>query len=181
MNNLRSGYRLFVWPWWRHWFSPSTYYYWLKYKIQRAQRGWADCDVWSFDDYLASWMPDALEHLKKTTHGIPPQMFEAVDGVDTDGNPSDTAMQRAEARWDATLDKMIAGFKAWQRIGDSLYEDELGPYPECPCAKFLCNCEPHNTIIRDRLKKTAVLEERDRQTFRAGMALFTDHFGSLWD
>src|SRR5258708_1981831 len=130
VNSLGSGYRLFVWPWWRHWFSPHTYYYWMKYKVQRAQRGWADCDVWSLDNYLAEWLPGALRHLKDTKHGVPMAMFDtAPEDIDETGNPTETAMDKAVAKWDVTLGNIIEGFEAWNRMSDGLYEKELGEYP----------------------------------------------------
>lgn len=121
MNTLSSPYRPFCSYWWKYWFSPRSYYYYVKYKWQRAQRGWADCDVWSLDHYLAAWLPGALEHLKKTKHGIPCAMFREEDnGVLENGcwGPSEAATKRAEREWDAVLDKMIAGFKAYPQSDD---------------------------------------------------------------
>jgi len=181
MNSLGSGYRLFVWPWWKHWFDPGTYYRWMKWKIQRAQRGWADCDVWSLDDYLAEWLPDALLHLKNTKHGIPMTMFEPVDGVDEEGGPSATAMEKGEVRWSAVLDKMIEAFRAHTRICNMDYEKELGAWPQCPCGKVLCDCQPNRRLTSAYLDAMRPLEERDKKLFKEGMALFTEHFGSLWD
>lgn len=181
MNSLHSGYRLFVWPWWKHWFRPRTYYNWLKWKIQRAQRGWADCDAWSLDGYLAEWMPDALGHLKENKDGIPMRMFEPVDGVDEDGNPSASAMDKASARWDAVLEKMSEAFRAHRRMCDIDYEKELGEWPHCPCGKMLCSCEPNRSRVRAYMDAIKPLEERDRQRFTEGMTLFMEHFGSLWD
>src|ERR1700677_2441392 len=124
MNNLSSGYRVFTSYWWKYWLSPSSYYYWAKYKIQRAQRGWADCDTWSLDDYLGQWLPHALRHLKKYKQGIPCSMFE--EGELEAGKEAD---EKASKKWDDTLNKMIGGFEALNRINNGLYEEELGPYP----------------------------------------------------
>lgn len=184
MNSLSSGYRILCWPWFKYWIDPRSYYYWMKYKIQRAQRGWADCDVWSLDDYLTEWLPGALLHLKKTTHGVPNTMFtddelnhESPEGI----GPNTTSMDQAVAKWDATLDKMIAGFEAHRRLIQCSYEKELGPWPTCTCADFLCSCEPHRTETSNHIQKMKPLEERDRAMFKEGMALFAEHFGSLWD
>lgn len=38
---------------WRH----------LKWFMQRGWRGYADCDVWSLDGYLATWMPQAVRKI----------------------------------------------------------------------------------------------------------------------
>ena len=39
--------------------------------FQRANRGWADHDTWSFDWYLAGVMAGGLRHLAKHAHGYP--------------------------------------------------------------------------------------------------------------
>ena len=181
MNTLGSGYKMFCSRWWKHWLSPQTYYYWLKYKIQRAQRGWADCDTWSLDNYLAEWLPAALRHLKEHSHGFPAHMFE--DGDSTEENnycASDDAYARAEEKWDSILQTMIDGFDAYNRAQDGLYEDELGPYPLDP--DFLENLnKPLSAERQARFARVRELEARDMQKFKEGMALFVEHFQSLWD
>ncbi len=32
----------------------------IKWFIQRGTRGYADCDTWSLDSYIAGWLPSAL-------------------------------------------------------------------------------------------------------------------------
>jgi hypothetical protein len=34
------------------WGSPRRIYYKMKFTLQRARRGWADCDTWDLDHYL---------------------------------------------------------------------------------------------------------------------------------
>ena len=50
-------------------YQPHKYvmdlYYEVKWFIQRGRRGYSDRDTWSLDQYLASWMPEALERLEK--------------------------------------------------------------------------------------------------------------------
>ena len=43
----------------------------IKWFLQRGARGYADCDAWSLDHYLASWMPEALRHLEENKLGHP--------------------------------------------------------------------------------------------------------------
>ena len=161
MNSLSSGYRLFCKPWWRYWFSPSSYYYWVKYKTQRANRGWADCDTWSLDYYLSQWLPDALTHLKKHTHGHHCDL--------------------TEESWSSILDEMIRGFRAKNRIDDVLYEDELGPYPISSSEDFLKDINNPSKELTERYEKSRELEKRDQAVFDRGMKLFAEHFQSLWD
>ncbi len=113
-------YRRVYWAIYRYfnhspWGSPRRIYNETKFILQRARRGWADSDTWSLDCYLDSWMPAALRHLKEHKHGVPSCIFLPVDlivGGDWQGNPSDEGMVRAEARWDAIMDKMIEAFEA---------------------------------------------------------------------
>src|SRR5208282_4063004 len=87
-----------------------------------------DCDTWSLDWYLAGWLPAALRHLKKHKHGIPIGMFDGL-ATDEDGNPAKGTWPVAEKRWDDVMDKVAAGFEAWTRQNEGVYEGELGPYP----------------------------------------------------
>ena len=184
MNTLKSGYRIFCSRWWKHWFSPSTYFYWLKYKVQRAQRGWADCDTWSLDCYLSEWLPNALRHLKKHKHGTPCSMYNEgeLETVQPDGCQwaGEEADERASRKWDIIMDKMIAGFEAKNRVDDGLYEKELGPYPSEPDVLIKIN-EPWSKEKEERFNKSEELRKRDEDTFKEGAALFIEYFHNLWD
>jgi hypothetical protein len=46
----------------------------LKWLYQRATSGYADCDIWSFDNYLARVISGGLRRLAITTHGSPGHM-----------------------------------------------------------------------------------------------------------
>lgn len=46
-------------------------YYHTKWFFQRGWRGYADCDIWGLDSYLASWMPEALDRLATIKIGTP--------------------------------------------------------------------------------------------------------------
>jgi hypothetical protein len=54
----------------------EAWYYRIKWFIQRGYRGYADCDVWSLEWYLAGWMPEALDRLASIKHGHPFGMTE---------------------------------------------------------------------------------------------------------
>ena len=87
---------------------------------QRATRGYADCDVWSIDDYLNSWLPSALRDLKGTAH---PCLGNGVCPSDCD----------CDTQWDAKLETMALGFEASQRLNDLAWDDECGPNPDREC------------------------------------------------
>jgi len=165
----------------RVWDFPLDAYRHAEAFIQRGYRGWADRDAWSLDDYLDSFMPDALRRLKETKHGIPMDMFDGLPDKDGDGRSyhSPETMAIAEARWDAIIDKMIAAFEASRRISDSMYEPELGPYPlDRPADVSLPEWKAKHDSFMDA---SAKLVERDLKIFDEGMALFGKHYRSLWD
>ena len=164
------------------WGNPREAYYAVKCFIQRGRRGWSDRDIWSLDHYLSSWMPDALRKLKKDKQGVPSSVFEPEDCIsegDWRGNPSEEGMERASARWDAIIDKMIAAFEADRHINSGLYEEELGPYPmDRPSG---VSAEAWEKVKHDRFKASQALADRDRKIFEEGMLLFVRHYSSLWD
>lgn len=163
----------------RIWDAPSDTYYSIKYAYQRLTRGWDDRAVWSIDWWLDDKMPAMLRKLKEDRHGTPMSMFEPED-LDADGcNPTDEGHERANVRWDATVDKMIAAFEASRRIQNLTYIDELGPYqhrrPEG------VSKEDWTKVKHDRYLAGEVLRKRDEAIFEEGMALFVKHYWSLWD
>ena len=160
------------------WGNPRQAYREIKWFIQRGRRGWADCDTWSLDSYLSGWLPGALLHLKKYKHGVPCSVIEPSD-CDEHGNTSDEGIERAEARWNAIMDKMIEAFEADNRIHDGLYEEELGEYPMNRPAGV--SADAWEKVKDDRFKAFRALEERDRKIFEEGMAIFITYYGNLLD
>jgi len=98
-----------------HYFRVGSWRYYLRHPweyladlwqdirafFQRGSRGYADCDVWNFDDYLSEVIPSALRYLREVQHGYP-----GVDGAAT------------EEEWDIVLGKIIRGFEARNEIYD---------------------------------------------------------------
>ena len=74
--------------------------------IQRGKRGYADCDVWSFDYYLAKVIVGALTKLKKDKCGFPIEISKLY-GDD------------AEKAWDNILTLIIDGFQGVIDFHDS--------------------------------------------------------------
>ena len=164
------------------WGSPRRIYNETKFILQRARRGWADSDTWSLDGYLDSWMPAALRHLKEHKHGVPASMFvpeDSIVGGDWQGNPSEEGMVRAEARWDAIMDKMIEAFEASKRMSEGIYEAELGDYPMGRPSGV--SIDAWEAVKESRFAAIRLLTERDQKIFEEGMALFVTHYHSLWD
>jgi len=159
---------------------PENSYYAAKYAYQRVSRGWDDRAVWSIDWWLDDKMPAMLRKLKEDKHGIPSSMFEGLPTIpDEEWNYTDEAYEMAQARWDAILDKMIAAFEASRRIQNLTYKEELGPYPlRCPEG---VSKEDWEKIKDDRFAASQLLRERYEKIFKEGMALFAEHYWSLWD
>ena len=72
LGKIKYGYFDYMYyPLYRRWYSLSRIPSEVKWFIQRGKRGYADCDVWSLDSYLNSWMPEAIHQLKKRESWIP--------------------------------------------------------------------------------------------------------------
>jgi hypothetical protein len=87
-------------------YQPHKYFITLydqaKWFIQRGYRGYSDKDTWSIDWYLCSWMPQALETLKKRKMGHP------------------VGLNRKS--WYAKIDRMINAFKIARKIQNYDYK-----------------------------------------------------------
>ena len=89
-------------PLWRKWRWFKNIPRELLWFIQRGKRGYADCDVWSLDGYLCSWLPSALRKLKKISHGYP------------DGDV------KSMGEWKEILEKTSRGFEAVTKLDDAI-------------------------------------------------------------
>ncbi len=160
---------------------PRRIFQTIKWFYQRGRRGWADCDTWSLDWYLDRWLPEALRYLKAHKQGLPRAMFEGLPTKDNNGFcPTDEAFRIAQERWNSILDRMIAGFEAGQRMSEGLYRPELGP--ELPWRRPAgVSADSWRKIEEDRDKAISKLSQRDQELFKEGMALFVEHYRSLWD
>lgn len=150
------------------WGAPRLAYRNIKWFCQRGARGWADCDIWSLDAYLAGWLPGALQRLQQQKQGTPTTMFLQAD-LDNMERGGDGDADAAAERWRTTLNQMIAAFEAFDRML-GCYEAELGPYP--------VGAGP---VTELRVANNKARYARDERIWKAGAALFIEHFGSLWD
>jgi len=80
----------------------------IKYFIQRGKRGYADCDLWDFDVYLAKTLTNALKDFKKINQGIAPNIYRKyINRKDLTQKQKD---ELAKKEWNTILDIMIRGF-----------------------------------------------------------------------
>lgn len=165
--------------WANHWLcNPGDVCRKVKWAYQRVARGWDDTAVWSIDWWLDNKMPDMLRQLKRDKHGIPMDMFDGLP-TNAEGWHDEPETDIAQARWDAIIDKMIAAFEASRRICSGVYEEELGEYPLRRPKGVSRNA--WEKARADRFVASQLLIERDKKIFEEGMALFVEHYRSLWD
>jgi hypothetical protein len=165
--------------WVNHWLcNPRKVWFDCVCAYQRVVRGWDDRAVWSIDYWLDDKMPAMLRKLKEDKHGIPMEMFDGLP-MNDEGYHSEPEMEIASKRWDDVLDKMIAGFEASKRVKDATYEEELGPYPLYR-PKGMPKDE-WKEVRHQHFLKSEELRKRDEVIFKEGMALFAEHYWSLWD
>lgn len=131
----------------------------VKWFIQRGYRGWADCDVWSFDSYIARVCTGGLKQLRDNASGTPLHVFPK-DHWDSSSNKRDKEERERidrEARkaWRDQLDTMIDGFQAHLDAYDIPFMEDYDAYK--------------------------VEVERHEKRRVNGMMLFVEHFSALWD
>jgi hypothetical protein len=155
------------WKYWRGYYKiPEELYYWLKYSVQRAFRGYADSDVWSVDNYLCEIMPSMIRQLKRITHGYPSHL-------------------NSPEEWEAILDKIIFGFEAGKRLMDSenwaVNEGSKMITSPVKGKPYLEEISFTNPWSKEQIEHFKNLDRTDSEVFDEGMKLFHKHFFSLWD
>jgi len=172
----------------------------IRYAWQRIHRGWDETAIWSIDYWLCEIMPDMLQQLKETKHGVPIACFD--DPYDPMGDYSEEEHQKASARFDSYLDEMAEGFRAALRIQnhtqpvvEELYDIFHERYPGESVFIFDREREEDETFLKsithpgleeiekelnyDVVRKQQ--ETEDWKKFHRGMILFHQWFFSLWD
>ena len=124
--------------------------------FQRGFRGWADCDVWSLDDYLSEVLIGSLKHLQEIQHGVP-NWHETEEKYSKEKYPDMNYQERLELGakdWWKIMDKMILAFEKKRQWGN-------------------------NTMKTDYYGSEE--QTRDEATVEEGMQLFVKWFDALWD
>ena len=94
----------------------------IKMRLQRAFKGWADCDVSNMDMWFMEVIPQMLQHLRDTSWAHPI----------LDINVSD---EENEANWNQILDRMILLCKEMDRTSH-LKQDVQCCYKQCKTEFF---------------------------------------------
>jgi len=91
--------------WYLNWRYPieaiKDLFWQTKYFIQRGLYGYADEDWWGLDDYLSTWLPNALRQYGKRGMSYP-----------------GTGEANTPEKWKAILEKMARGFEAQKKQDD---------------------------------------------------------------
>lgn len=69
----------------------------IKWFYQRGRRGYSDCDVWGFDDYLAEVISNGCKQLAKQKHGYPVSLS-------------------SQEEWNEIIIKIADGFEEYRKI-----------------------------------------------------------------
>lgn len=153
--------------------SPFRWCREIKWKFQRMNRGWAECDTWNLDSYLSKLIPEAITHLKNEAHGYP----SSFAGESPEDHINDDWKPRVE-KWNHILDEICDGFHAHTRIVDSDYQKEIG---EFPLRTREMSDEEFNKAVDKYFRARQKEIDKDQKIFKHGMKLFTIYFGNLWD
>lgn len=145
-------------------FSPILYLRDIKWLWQRAQRGYADCDVWSLDSYLALVITNSVEQLKNTGHSYPCNLEDPYGvvyyGYDSEFNYTVPEQERVQI-WKQELEKISSAFKLYLELTEDIRFPLNGTSEE----------------IRAHFEE----QEQKAKNNKQNMHLLIHHFGSLWD
>lgn len=109
------GYRLSYYLL-RPWKVVRELWWGLVYFCQRGLRGWADCDTWNMDCYLAEVIVPMLLYLAKTSHGSPASFDLDMHSVGEND------------AWKAYLQELSVGFSDYLKARDGSCCYQLSTY-----------------------------------------------------
>lgn len=148
----------------------------IKWKWQRMNRGWADCDTWGMYYHLQQMIPEMIRKLMTYKNSYPGE-FKGVE------------------EWAKVLDKMASGFELkmkWEEDADLMlgYEDDHDfHYLRSLHFNHSMSGEPMTKEEEDRYaKKNAEYfelyhrkDEEVKKQFDESFELFHKYFYALWD
>lgn len=128
----------------------------VKWFIQRGKRGWADCDAWDTDTYLAAIIPAMVKSLKVNGYGLPTLT-------------EDKSERQAEDEWNNILDDIIFAWESHKKMaeGDWLYST----------AKTRTKMEN----VAKNCIHVYLMTKEECERYRKGMQLFIKYLSNLWD
>lgn len=104
-----------------------SWYYWLKDRprklywfLQRGWKGYADCDTWGFDTYLAKVIIGGLKQLKKYSHSSEPTQKEF--DIMIKGFEANLKMMENPKNYDKLLSKFHRGMDLFKQYFNYLWD-----------------------------------------------------------
>lgn len=156
----------------------------LKLWYQRAKRGYADSDVWSFDGYLSDVIVNGIKRLREKKHGYPLMVAKKSDPVDETGNLTEEADQICIERWNKILDSIILTFEISKKItNDHWYYQDSKNYD-----KKLAN--KYRKLQKELREKRSnlydeyfgyVMSKEECKVYEKGWKNFQKYYANLWD
>ena len=123
----------------------------IKWFFQRGKRGWADCDIWSFDYYLSGIIINGLKQLKKDSYGCPSEFYDKT-------RTNDECW-----KWKEILEEMIQGFEAAKTLNDCFFTKVV---------------KKDGRLVK---KIDIEQEKQLTKKFERGISLFGKYYLGLWD
>lgn len=162
--------------------APMDFIRNVKWDLQRAERGWSDCDAWGTYSYLAKVIKETCQYIRKHKHGVPMGCFKKNDPVDETGNFTDEAMERADVRWGEALDDIIFTFDTLQKVEEY---DLIMPFTKRYFnTEEIIKWQKYCDSINGRKGKeplARVMTKEEFKRYNRGWKLFRKHFQNLWD
>lgn len=155
--------------------GPKKLAHRIKWKWQKATRGWSDRDSWNLDYFYADLIERSLREYKENRMGSPELPKRDEDGNivrDKEGWP--VPVDNPHQVWDEKLEKMVWAFDKAKKVarGDLQFDDP-GVFGERWNESYKTSVNifgEDNVMTKEEIKK-----------MKEGMDLFTKHFFALWD
>lgn len=191
MESKRNGWNKFIlnpkfdWLRWLIYNAtdiPRDCYRAIKGFIQRGKRGYADCDIWQFDTYLAKMIFNGVKEIKEIKHGVPMIYFKPTDKGYKDGNFPDEVMTEADKRYDAVLDEIMwtmACYHVANYDGTLLIPTNGKYYTKKQYKNLVEFCEKMNSSEGYGLY--SIISEEEYKRYLNGWKLFQNYFSTLND
>ena len=174
--NLESKWNKFILHPKMNWFRwliynfpdlPKDTYRNIKWFIQRGKRGYADCDIWGFDDYLSEIIANGIKSLKNQVHGVPNDIIKKV------GESHSSDLKKSIKEWKRILGEIQWMFETSKQISKSnliLVDNEQ-------------QREKLENIYYTNKKNSdyRVMTKNECKRYKNGWKLFKKYYFSLWD
>lgn len=165
----------------------------LRYRHQRAKRGYSNPDSWNIYSWFMEIMPRILADFKKNLHGCPAHFAKQEDGTED--------VEQGMKAWEAVIERMIFCFTEMNEDTGSMkneFADEYHrqlhkPNEGKPVKEWFEPDDEHPDYYRliegevdPELKENFWNREKEISEYRdqmkdEGLELFKQYFWNLWD